>query len=232
MRILFKLTTRSRMQKAYNSIVNIIEKCNSDNYLILVTCDKDDEAMKDFKFDHPNVQIDREENTIKTKVYAINRDIEKIPEWDILVSTSDDMEFVTQGFDDIIRQDFNNNLDQLIHYNDGNQKENVCTLSIMGREYYERFGYVYHPDYKSLWCDVEAGDVAQMLGKYKYMGDEKILFRHMHPAWGLAESDEQYAKTEAPEMWEHDYQVIKKRKADNYYLPEHLIINAPKYASI
>lgn len=228
--ILFKLATRSRMQKAYNSILNIMEMCQSDNYTILLSCDFDDEAMKGFKFNDERVIICY--GNSKSKIDAINRDMDIAPKFDILINTSDDMVFTTKGFDNIIRQDFEGNLDQFIHYSDGNQKENISTMSIMGVDYYKRFNFIYHPDYLSLWCDAEATDVAVMLGKYKYMGDDKVLFRHMHPAWNLAESDEQYQKTESQEMWNHDYKVITERKARQYDLPTHLIINPPKYAKL
>jgi hypothetical protein len=228
--ILFKLATRSRPEKARASINNIIENCLSNNFTILVSSDFDDDSMKNFSYVHSNVTIIY--GISKSKIDAINRDMDIVKDWDILINTSDDMVFITKGFDNIIRQDFEGNLDQFIHYSDGNQKENISTMSIMGVDYYERFNYIYHPDYKSLWCDAEATDVAVMLGKHRYMGDDKILFRHMHPAWGLAESDEQYQKTEAPEMWDHDYKVILERKARNYDLPQHLIINPPKYAKL
>lgn len=228
--ILFKLATRSRPEKARASINNIIDNCTSDNFTILVSADFDDDSMKNFSYVHSNVTIVY--GISKSKIDAINRDLDIVKDWDILINTSDDMVFTNKGFDNIIRQDFEDNLDQFIHYSDGNQKENISTMSIMGKEYYERFNYIYHPDYKSLWCDAEATEVAVLLGKYRYMGDNKILFRHMHPAWGLAESDAQYQKTEAPEMWEHDYKVILERKARQYDLPQHLIINPPKYAKL
>ena len=228
--ILFKLATRSRPEKARASINNIIENCTSDNFTILVSADFDDDSMKNFSYVHSNVTIVY--GISKSKIDAINRDMDVAPKFDILINTSDDMVFQVKGFDDIIRQDFTDNFDQFIHYSDGNQKENISTMSIMGVDYYNRVNYIYHPDYKSLWCDAEATDVAVMLGKYRYMGDNKILFKHLHPAWGLAPTDAQYQKTEAPEMWDHDYKVILERKARQYDLPKHLIINSPKYAKL
>ena len=228
--ILFKLATRSRPEKARASINNIIENCTSDNFTILVSADFDDDTMKNFSYVHSNVTIVY--GISKSKIDAINRDMDITPKFDILINTSDDMVFQVKGFDNIIRQDFAGNLDQFIHYSDGNQKENISTMSIMGVDYYNRFNYIYHPDYKSLWCDAEATDVSVMLGKYRYMGDNKILFKHLHPAWGLAPTDAQYQKTEAPEMWDHDYKVILERKARQYDLPQHLIINPPKYAKL
>jgi hypothetical protein len=75
-----------------------------------------------------------------------------ISDWDILVVMSDDMVCVTHGWDDIIRQDMNENFpdtDGVLHYNDGNQKANVMTMSIIGRKYYKRDGYIYNPEYQS-----------------------------------------------------------------------------------
>jgi len=230
MKILFKLATRSRPEKAKKSIDNIIENCNSDNFLILLSVDKNDDSMTDFKYEHTKVFIER--GYSKNKIDAINRDIEKYTDWDILINTSDDMVFEVKGFDDIIRNDFNGNLDQVLHYSDGFQHSNIMTMSIMGVDYYNRFKYVYHSDYKSLWCDAEATEVAYLMNKYKYMGDRNIIFRHHHPAWGLCEKDEQYIKTESREFWESDYSVFKRRKENNYFLSSDLIINKHKYHNV
>lgn len=225
MKILFKLATRSRPQKALKAINNIINNCNSNNYLILVSIDKDDETMKGF--DHPHEKVFLVEGYSKNKIDAINRDIELVEDWDILINTSDDMEFTVKGFDEIIRQDFNGSTDQVIHYSDGFQKGNLMTMSIMGKDYYKRFDYIYHPDYVSLWCDAEATEVAWMLNKYRYMGDSKVLFLHMHPAWGMCEMDSQYLKTESPDVNQKDLETFIKRKSNYYGIPEHLIINKP-----
>lgn len=225
--ILFKLATRSRPHKARKAIDNIIANCFYQNYKIIVSIDKDDETMQGFDHEHPNVFM--VEGYSKSKIDAINRDMELLDDWKILINTSDDMSFIEKGFDKIIKQDFKGNYDQVLHYTDGNQHSNIMTMTIMGVDYYKRFNYIYHPDYKSLWCDAEATEVAWMLGKYEYMGDEKILFRHLHPAWGLAEYDAQYQKTESQEMWQHDFDVWKRRKLNNYDLPKHLMINNHKY---
>jgi len=54
----------------------------------------------------------------------------------------------------------------------------------------------------------------------------------MHPAWGLADYDEQYRKTESQEMWNSDYHLFKYRKSEDYFLDKHLIINKPKYYNV
>jgi len=149
-----------------------------------------------------------------TKVDAINRDLNEFPyDWDILVNMSDDMIFTVKGFDDTIRMAFDG-LDQCIHFPDGVTGDALVSLSILGRKYYERFKYIYHPDYASLYCDNETMDVAKLLGKYKFVN--KDIFKHLHPAHGNAPNDEQYVRTESYHPIDH--RVYNQRKDRNFDL--------------
>jgi len=229
MRILFKMATRQRPLKAQQAIDNILYHCDDPNFIILVSCDTTDDTMQTFSHPDPRVIICFSDN--KSKIQAINSDIHKVVDWDILVATSDDMQFQVKGFDNKIREAFANgtiakraddslvytyDLDQFIHWDDGYQHGNVCTLSIMGKDYYNRFGYVYHPDYLSLWCDVQSTEVARKLGKYKYMGDNNIIFKHFHPAWGCTQHDELYHRNQIHE--EADLRTFKRLEALNFEL--------------
>jgi hypothetical protein len=218
MRILLKYTTRSRRSnflRGYDSILNKI--ANREDYHVLISVDKDDQSM------FPLPVLDGNHTFVvgnsKNKIDAINRDINEFDyDFDILINMSDDMIFTKKGFDDIIRAEFYNDFNQYVHYNDGNQKCNVCTMHIVGRNYYDRFKYIYHPDYISLWCDVENDIVAKQLGCYKYMGDNLQLFRHLHPAWGLAHQDALSIKTEDRALWIADEITFNKRKIKNFGL--------------
>ena len=218
MRILYKYTTRSRRSnflRGYDSILNKI--ANREDYHILISVDKDDQSM------FPLPVLDGKYTFVvgnsKNKIDAINRDLNEFDyDWDILINMSDDMIFTKKGFDDIIRAEFYNDFNQYLHFNDGNQKCNVCTMHIVGRNYYDRFKYIYHPDYISLWCDVENDIVAKQLGCYKYMGDNIKLFRHLHPAWGLAPQDALSIKTEDRALWVADEITFNKRKIKNFGL--------------
>jgi RNA binding exosome subunit len=82
----------------------------------------------------------------KTKIQAINADLEHAKDYDILLLASDDMIPQTQNYDDIIVQDMEKYYpdgDGVLHYNDDKQKERLNTLSIMGKKYFDRFGYIY-----------------------------------------------------------------------------------------
>lgn len=216
MRILFKYTSRSRRSNFLRGYDSILDKiANREDYHILISVDKDDQSM------FPLPVLDGNHTFIvgnsKNKIDAINRDLNQFDyDWDILINMSDDMIFTKNGFDNIIRTEFYNDFNQYLHYNDGNQMCNVSTMHIVGRNYYDRFKYIYHPDYISLWCDVENDIVAKQLGCYKYMGDNLKLFRHLHPAWGLAPQDALSIKTEDRALWVADEITFNKRKKINF----------------
>jgi len=226
MKILIKYPSRNRKEKFYDTLNKMKAMANNLNDIIFHFTIDDDEVQMYF--------VETLGGNSNNKIHAVNRDVPE-SDWDILVVMSDDMVCVTHGWDDIIRQDMNENFpdtDGVLHYNDGNQKANVMTMSIIGRKYYNRDGYIYNPEYQSLWCDVEATEVAHMRGKYKYMGDDTILFAHHHPAWGFCLHDEQYRKTESPYYWQRDRQVIENNRAKNYGLKENEIINGFKYQNL
>lgn len=225
MTILFKFASRSRPNKFIKCVENIYEKCKSEQWKILASLDDNDpsmnnEAMRKKYENYSKLNVCWGKS--KNKIDAINRDMAGT-EFDILINTSDDMLFTRYGFDEIIKQDmldFFQDYDGVLHYNDGNQGKNCMTMSIMGREYYKRFNYIYHSDYISLCCDMEAQEVARRLKKYKYMGDEKILFHHNHPSFGLAPYDEQYRHTEDMVIRREDMATYEQRKENNFYLPQ------------
>lgn len=220
MKILFKFASRSRPEKFFKCLDNLCQNISDkDNFSILATLDTDDVTMNndDVKYNlrnYPKVIVDW--GLSENKIHAFNRGMDGA-DFDILINTSDDMLFVEPKFDDIIRADMLENfpdLDGVLHYNDGNQGSNCMTMSIMGKKYYDRTNYIYHPSYENLFCDNEAKDVAVTLGKYKYI--DKILFRHNHPAWGLGEMDKQYEKSESRTAWRKDEANYSERKANGF----------------
>lgn len=212
MRILFKYTSRSRPKEFLRGLYSIIDNVASDDYDVLISLDLDDPKLD--QYGNCSAVI----GTSTGKIDAINRDLNEYQgEWDLLINMSDDMIFTVKGFDNIIRDLFTKhfpNGDGFLHLNDGHQGDNVSTMSIMDRKYYERDRYIYHPEYKSLWCDAEATEVAWMRGRYAY--EPIVLFDHLHPAWGLAPNDPQYIASESREMWDHDKAVIERHRANNY----------------
>jgi len=214
-KILYKLATRSRREKAVKAIENIIQFNPKGAFAILLSIDTDDESMKDFEYDSDSVIIKR--GLSKNKIDAINRDMDKIEsefDWDILVNFSDDMEITSYEFPNVLRSIFDTNLDFFLHLPDGHQNERIPTMSIMGKTYYQRFNFIYHPSYQSVWCDNEAMEVAKMLDKWIYLPQH--LFTHNHPAHLGIAYDEQYEKTESPIVHFADQQNFEERKKNGF----------------
>jgi hypothetical protein len=155
----------------------------------------------------------------KSKIEAINRDVNDIAyDWDVIVNMSDDMVFNTAGFDAIIRASFGAawgkvDTNRCLHFPDGNRSD-LITMAILGRVYYERFKYIYHPSYKSLYCDDEMTIVAKQLNCLLFVGVD--IFEHKHPAYGKASMDTQYMITES--FGSVDQMNFEARKSKNFYL--------------
>lgn len=207
--ILLKLTTRQRPQQAANCINTALSLANNTSRIkILTSIDFDDDSIYDLPGD---IRI----GTSLYKIHAINRDI-PTDGWDILVNLSDDQTCITQGWDSIIREAMPNNLDYSLWFYDGAQPR-INTMEIVGRNYYHRSGSVYHPDYKSFYCDEEATNVGLALGKL--IKSDQILFRHDHPACHHTTSlrhDGLYERNQL--AWDEDKATFERRRSMNYGL--------------
>lgn len=222
MNILYNFASRSRPSKFFATLDNIIGNATHPDYFIVCTLDIDDVSMntkevRDKIAEYPKVIPYWGFST--GKIDAINKNVCFAPAWTILVNVSDDFVFLKHGFDTQIIEYMNQFFpdgDGFLHLPDGAVNHRLCTLSILGKPYYDRFGYIYHPDYKSVYCDQEATEVAKILGKHVYVDNQ--LFVHNHPVWRKAEWDEQYRKTEDPVVYAADAETYQQRKARNFDL--------------
>ena len=74
----------------------------------------------------------------------------------IVLLASDDMIPMEKGFDNIIIDKMKNyypDTDGVLWFNDGYQGDKLNTLCILGKKYYDRFGYIYNPEYISVLSD-------------------------------------------------------------------------------
>ena len=146
----------------------------------------------------------------KSKIEACNGG--RFADWDILVLASDDMVPRVTGWAKRVVYSMGQywpHFDGALHFNDGNPNSiNRCTLPVMGRRLYEQFGYVYHPSYKSLFCDDEYTAVLNSMMRQPYLDD--VLIEHMHPAAGKAKVDALYVKNDA--LLEADKETFQWRQ--------------------
>lgn len=225
-KILYKFSSRSRPSKLISCIENIISMARHDNYTILVSLDVDDATVSTRSF---NEKLFTYKNVkpvygfSKNKTHAINRDIWMVNDWDVIICMSDDFVFLVDGFDlDIISQfpSIDSGIidtDLFLHYPDGSPcKDVLCTMSIMGRRYFDRFGYIYNPEYLSVYSDNEATTVARILGKYRYI--DRQIASHDHPAWGKGEMDDLYRLNENKDNYAIDKSTYDRRVKINFEL--------------
>lgn len=159
MKILFKYPTRGRPE-IFKEMLNMYYNKLSGKHdcYFVITMDCDDHTMNNqniHNFLNSKKNIKYCYGNSKSKVEAINANLEDENDWDILVLLSDDMLPLFHGYDDVIVEEMMKhfpNLDGSIHFNDGRVGRVLNTLSIMGKNLYKEWGYIYHPQYTSLWC--------------------------------------------------------------------------------
>jgi hypothetical protein len=217
-KILIKFPTRSRPNKFINTL-NMYYKFldDLDNVKFIISCDVDDASMNNYEIQtklnsYKNLSYYYSGN--KSKVEAINSNLENL-DFDILLLASDDMIPVVYGYDKIIRNIMLQNFpdtDGVIWFNDGVQGLNLNTLSVMGIRYYKRFNYIYHPSYKSLYCDNEFTEVSEKLGNVVYC--DTPIITHQHHSTNLTSFDNLYLSNERYK--DADHLTWVNRKNNNY----------------
>ena len=222
MNILLKCPTRSRPKQVIETLRSYVQLANQPNRLgVCVSCDTDDESMHDLNVDYhitklPVAWVKVFYSDNKSKIQAVNADMDKIDwKWDIVILVSDDMIPKVKGYDDRIREKMPLSTDGIVWINDGTQEHVLNTLSILGRAMYTSFGYIYHPSYKSLFCDTEFTDLCKgsLSSKCSYI--DEVLIRHEHPGTGFPKKvDSLYQKNQ--QYWSQDIETYISRKNYSY----------------
>lgn len=225
MKLLIKFPSRGRpgkFMKVFNMYRNMLSGKRDVSFLL--SFDEDDVTMNNqgmknwlktlgpkahFYFGHS-----------KTKIQACNADLDKAPNFDIIMLASDDMIPVQEGYDDIICSDMENyfpDTDGVLWYNDGLVGTRLNTLSIMGKKYFDRFGYLYNPEYESVFCDNEFMEVSLMLGKSQYI--DNVIIQHQ---WvGKTDpNDPLHMKNNNFNYYKTDGMILLKRRSEKFGLKD------------
>jgi len=224
--ILIQFPTRERPEKFLMVARKYIDfMADKDNWIMNVSCDVDDFTMNNSKMIKAVYKLGKENqvhlnfNENKSKIQAVNANLADY-DWDICLLASDDMIPKEPRYDETIREYYRKffpNYNGVLHFNDGHQREQLNTLSILGRPYYERFNYIYHPSYKSLWADAEFDNVSRRLGKRKYF--DQVIIEHQHHGFGYGQADQLQQKND--NLNNVDQKTYFDRVAMNFDLPIH-----------
>jgi len=140
-------------------------------------------------------------------------DLFPCPHWDSLILNALPLDYASSPY--VLSQDNSDNSDLITH-------------AIMTRPYYERFGYIGHPDYKHLMEDVEFTDVANASGCV--IQAKQIRFRHLNPEAGTAEWDDVYRRQRTPELLKWAQALYERRKAAGF--PQYSMLTAEEREAV
>jgi hypothetical protein len=82
---------------------------------------------------------------------------------------------------------------------DGHRTDDLLCMAILTRARYADQGYLFHPEFFSMFSDNHFTDQAYADGVV--IDAKDIVIEHMHPAFGKGEMDETYARSNAPENY-------------------------------
>ena len=221
-RLIVKFPTRNRPEKfktVFSRYLTFLSGRHDVRFIL--TMDEDDPTMNNPEMHHwiaaraQNAQIECFYGNSKSKIEACNANLEGV-DGDVLLLASDDMVPVQMGYDEVIFKVFTYsypNFDGAIKFWDGlrPKEDPLMTLTVMGFPLYKQFGYIYNPEYKSLYCDNEQTQVCTLLNKLRRC-DLCIIQHH----WTSEPFDTLHARNENTEMYGVDGETFKRRGANKF----------------
>lgn len=148
----------------------------------------------------------------RSAVDAINRAAE-VASGDIFIVVSDDTDCPENWGVDLLKF-VEGKTDWIAKFPEGIQ-DWIITMPVMDRAYYNRFGYVYHPDYIHMFCDTELSCVADLTGR-RITGS--MVFPHRHYSTGAFAADEVSKKADA--TWVQGEELFLRRAKNKFDLTE------------
>lgn len=177
------LPSRNRpenIERLWNSVKDTAD--NVDDIEIVIAVDNDDPQLEAYKKWKPIIMDRTVLSVYWNKCYEAARG-------PIFMHAGDDIIFRTKGWDTAVLQAFNEHPDNIVfvHGDDGGGNgQNFGTHGFIHRDWAEAVGYFVPPHYVSDYNDTHLNDVANMIGRRKYID---ILTEHMHFAFGKGPLD-------------------------------------------
>lgn len=208
--------SRNRIQRAKKAIATVINNFNFDNDKLeyIVSIDDDDKYQKEYLEFCTENNLLLTVNNNRSMVDATNIGA-KLCTGDIIILVSDDFDLPLNWNIKLKNKITEINSMYAILVNDGISNGDILSIPILSKQLYDKLGYIYHPEFFSLFADNALLDVCKKLNCLIEARD--ILFQHNHYINGKAIFDETYQKENSKYAYEFGkltYQKLKDRNFD------------------
>jgi hypothetical protein len=128
---------------------------------------------------------------------------------DVLVQLSDDWK-PTKGWDTAILQAIGDiSKPAVLAINDGHRTDDLLCMAILTRARYKEQGYLFHPEFFSMCSDNWFSDCAWR-DRVVIDARDRIKFEHQHPAFGKAETDATYERSNDRYHYVTGYGILER----------------------
>lgn len=200
--------SRSRPHKSLETTKNWIKKSGGVNIELVRSLDISDPILLVYDTDGIICINDNKSVVEATNVAA------KQAKGDILIYLSDDFD-APENWGPLVMKEFEGVEGPcLLKVDDCLQPFHipVLTIPIMNRALYERLGYFWHPEYKSMFVDEDLYQVCKKNGWIK--NAPHLKFQHNHVSVGKAQDDETYRNS--AKNWDQGKALFARRKAQGF----------------
>lgn len=211
-KLLIKYATRTRPNRMLSIINSILSNSIIPNNIsICISLDSDDKIVLEkstldklqtiLKASKVNIRVFVSPRS--TKVEAINRDVEKMGDWDYVLPITDYTEINTKGFDTLILDNVKENeVTFLSSINDNGIEKHF--IPVIPKKLYDKNGFIYNPQLKANFLTEEL--------ERRFEGSINItetlcIHRYIHPEWLYFDSDT--LLLENLKNWKEDLETIE-----------------------
>lgn len=174
---------------------------DAKNFQFVVSVDANDPKLSKYKEIYGDYALLISKN--RSCVDAINNAAEWRARGDIFVVVSDDTDCFA-GWDTALLKELEGKSDYVLKTDDGIQ-DYIVTMTVCDRVYFEREGYIYHPDFDHQFADTYLTCKADIRGK---LIRSKLKFPHLHYSTQKEQPDALHKRNDA--TWKQGEELFIK----------------------
>ena len=207
--------SRERCQLAKQAAIHWIGNFSNDNELeYIVSIDHDDQQKYCYEQWCEELGIQLITNQNRSLVDASNKGA-ALSTGECIVLVSDDFN-CPLNWDQSLKDKIQDKTMYGILINDDISKGAIMSLPIISRTLFDRLGYIYHPNFFSLWADNALLDVVKLLDCL--IDAQDLVFRHQHYSVGRSKKDTTYERENSASAYNLGKLAYQKLKERNYDL--------------